>query len=71
MVQLDSNNDYEIQQGKFHIRQPEVINVEKELKIFQFDSNENQNKEISPRRFLSISCKFFVWNQMFKTIFNA
>lgn len=65
-------NDYEISaRGNFHIRQPEVRKVGERIKIFQFDSNENLNKEISQDDFSQLAVNFFVWNQDVQNYFNA
>ncbi|MBV5282337.1 MAG: hypothetical protein JZU53_07875 [Paludibacter sp.] len=65
-------NDYEIsERGNFHIRQPEVRKVGERIKIFQFDSKENLNKEISQDDFSQLAVSFFVWNQDVLNYFNA
>jgi len=60
-----------ISRGKFHVRQAEVRKVGSRVKIFQFDSNENQNMEICQDDFSQLAVNFFVWNQDVQYYFNV
>jgi hypothetical protein len=54
----------------FHVRQSEVRKIGKRVKVFQFDSNENQNKEITRDDFSQLTVNFFVWNHDVQNYFN-
>ncbi|KUO64812.1 MAG: hypothetical protein APF83_14150 [Lutibacter sp. BRH_c52] len=64
-------NDTEIDTRKnYHVRQPEVRKVGKRLKIFQFDSKDNQNLELTQDHFSELAVNFFVWNHDVQRYFN-
>jgi hypothetical protein len=64
-------DDFEIiSRGGFHVRQAEVRKVGKRIKIFQFDTNEYQNREISQDDFCQLVVNFFVWNHDVQNYFN-
>ncbi|NVO12058.1 MAG: hypothetical protein HXX16_19020 [Bacteroidales bacterium] len=64
-------DDFEIvNRGGFHVRQAEVRKVGKRIKIFQFDTKENQYQEISQDDFCQLAVNFFVWNYDVQNYFN-
>lgn len=65
------DNIEKISRTTFHVRQAEVRKIGKRVKIFQFDSNENQNKEITRDDFSQLIVNFFVWNQDVQNYFNV
>ena len=65
-------DDIEIESRyKFHVRQAEVRKVGERIKIFQFDSKENQDKEIFQDDFSQLAVNFFVWNHDVQNYFNV
>ncbi len=64
-------NDFEILLRKnFHVRQAEVRKVGKRIKIFQFDSQDNLNREILREDFTQLVVSFFVWNNDVQNYFS-
>lgn len=55
---------------KHHIRDPEVRKIGKRIKIFQYDSKYNLNKELSKNLFSLLAVNFFVWNEDVLNYFN-
>ncbi len=65
-------DDIEIEsRHKFHIKQAEVRKVGERIKIFQFESKENQGKEIVQDDFCQLAVNFFVWNHDVQNYFNG
>jgi hypothetical protein len=64
-------DDFEISIRKtHHIKQPEIRKIGKRIKIFQFDSTDNKNKEIEQNDFCHLAVNFYVWNQDVQNYFN-
>lgn len=64
-------NDKEfITRRKHHIRDPEVRKIGKRIKIFQYDSKDNNNKELTKDIFSLLAVNFFVWNEDVLNYFN-
>jgi len=56
--------------SSFHIKDTEVRKAGKRIKIFQYESKENNNKEIDQDTFCLLATNFFVWNADVQTYFN-
>ena len=64
-------SDYEFKSRlNFHAKDPEVRKVGKRVKIFQYESNENECKEIDKDTFCQLATNFFVWNNDVQVYFN-
>lgn len=55
---------------KFHVKSPEVRKVGKRVKIFQYENNENNGKEIDHDVFCQLATNYFVWNDDVQKYFN-
>lgn len=69
-VRIYENHELESRKG-FHVRQAEVRKIGKRIKIFQFDSKDNENKELSQNNFSQLAVSFFVWNRDVQEYFNG
>ncbi len=54
----------------YHVKDPEVRKIGKRIKIFGFESNDNDNKEIDQDTFCTLAVNFFVWNNDVQKYFN-
>ena len=64
-------SDFELQNRlKFHVKESEVRKVGNRVKIFQYESSENNDKEIDQDTFCQIATNFFVWNDDVQQYFN-
>lgn len=54
----------------FHIKDAEVRKVGKRIKIFQYESKDNKDKEIDQDTFCQLATNFFVWNKDVQMYFN-
>lgn len=69
-IRVYENHELESRKG-FHVRQADVRKVGKRVKIFQFDSKDNQDNELSQDDFSQLAVNFFVWNSDVQEYFNA
>ncbi len=60
-IRIYSNNELS-NRAKFHVKDAEVRKVGKRIKIFQYESKENMDKEIDQDTFCQLVTNFFVWN---------
>lgn len=56
--------------SKFHIRNSEVRKIGKRIKIFQYDSKDNDGRELTKEIFSLLAVNFFVWNEDVVNYFN-
>lgn len=64
-------SDYELEsRSNFHVKVPEVRKIGKRVKIFQYESNENHEKELDQDTFCQLATNFFVWNDDVQRYFN-
>lgn len=59
------------QRCQFHIKHPDVRKVGTRVKIFQFDSKENNGDELSNDDFSNVAPCFFVWNDDIQSYFSC
>jgi hypothetical protein len=65
-------DDYEIKsRSNFHLRHAEIRKIGERIKIFQFDSKDNHNKELIQDDFCQLVVNFFVWNHDVLDYFNV
>lgn len=55
---------------QFQVKDPEARKVGKRIKIFQFDSKDNNYIELTQNDFCDLAVNFFVWNQDVMNYFN-
>ena len=55
---------------QFQVKDPEARKVGKRIKIFQFDSKDNNDIELGQDDFCDLAVNFFVWNQDVINYFN-
>jgi hypothetical protein len=55
---------------RFHVKESEVRKVGARIKIFQYNSNENDGKEIDQDAFCQLVISFFIWNDDVQEYFN-
>jgi len=64
-------SDYELNnRANYHVKDPDVRKVGKRIKIFQFESKDNMDKEIDQDMFCQLVTNFFVWNDDVQLYFN-
>lgn len=56
--------------SNFHIRNSEVRKIGKRIKIFQYDTKDNSERELSKEMFSLLAINFFVWNEDVINYFN-
>lgn len=55
---------------QFQVKDPEARKVGRRIKIFQFDSKDNNNVELGKEDFCDLAVNFFVWNNDVINYFN-
>lgn len=55
---------------RYHVKDPDARKVGKRIKIFQFDSKDNDNMELNQSDFCDLAVNFFVWNPDVMKYFN-
>lgn len=68
-LRVYSNHDLK-SRSNYHVKDSEARKVGKRVKIFQYDSKENNNKEIDQNTFCQLVVNFFVWNDDVQYYFN-
>ncbi len=63
-------NEELIRRVVFQVKDAEARKVGQRIKIFQFDSKDNDNKELSQEDFCDLAVNFFVWNHDVVNYFN-